>query len=98
MPAVDQSPKRAPTTPQTSWAAQPPTISDELSGHVWGIGQRPTYEFIGFGAMDVTKPYEFIGFGAMDVTKPYEFIGFGAMDVPFRLVSGILFFRPAPRT
>ncbi len=37
------------------------------------------YEFIWFGAMDVTKPYEFIGFGAMDVTKPYEFIGFGAM-------------------
>ncbi len=33
------------------------------------------YEFIGFGAMDVTKPYEFIGFGAMDVTKPYKFIG-----------------------
>ncbi len=29
-------------------------------------------EFIGFGAMDVTKPYEFIGFGAMDVTKPLE--------------------------
>ena len=29
--------------------------------------------FIGFGAMDVTKPYEFIWFGAMDVTKPYEF-------------------------
>ena len=26
--------------------------------------------------MDV-KPYEFIGFGAMDVTKPYEFMGFG---------------------
>ncbi len=24
--------------------------------------------FIGFGAMDVTKPYKFIGFGAMDVT------------------------------
>ena len=22
--------------------------------------------------MDATKPYEFIGFGAMDVTKPYE--------------------------
>ena len=36
------------------------------------------YEFIGFGAMAVTKPYEFIGFGAMAVTKPYEFIGFGA--------------------
>jgi hypothetical protein len=34
--------------------------------------------YIGFGAMDVTKPYEFIGFGAMEVTKPYEFIGFGA--------------------
>ncbi len=35
------------------------------------------YEFIGFGALDVTKPYEFIGFGALDVTKPYKFIGFG---------------------
>jgi hypothetical protein len=22
--------------------------------------------------MDVTKPYKFIGFGAMDVTKPYN--------------------------
>ncbi len=22
------------------------------------------------------KPYEFIGLGAMDVTKPYEFVGF----------------------
>ncbi len=36
--------------------------------------------FIGFGAMDVTKPYEFKGFGVMAVTKPYEFIGFGAMS------------------
>jgi hypothetical protein len=43
-------------------------------------GQGPC-EFIGFGAMDVTKPYKFIGFVAMDVAKPYEFIGFGAMDV-----------------
>ncbi len=34
--------------------------------------------FIGVGAMDVTKPYKFIGFGAMDVTEPYKFIGFGA--------------------
>ena len=34
--------------------------------------------FIGFVAMDVTKPYEFIRFWAMDVTKPYEFIGLGA--------------------
>ncbi len=25
-----------------------------------------------------TKPYEFIGFGAMDVTRPYKSIGFGA--------------------
>ncbi len=36
------------------------------------------YEFIRFGARDVTKPYDFSGFGARDVTKPYEFIGFGA--------------------
>ncbi len=33
------------------------------------------YKFIGFGAMDATKPYKFIGFGAMDATKPYKFIG-----------------------
>ena len=32
-------------------------------------------EFVGFGAMDVTKPYEFVGFGAVDVTKPNE-LGF----------------------
>ncbi len=40
-------------------------------------------EFIGFGAMDVTKPYKLMGFGglAMHVAKPYKFIGFGAMDV-----------------
>ena len=45
--------------------------------------KRPSkpYEFISFGAMDVTKPYEFIGFGAMDVTKPYTCIKFGARDV-----------------
>ncbi len=35
----------------------------------------PGYKFVGFGAMDVSKPYEFIEFGAMDVTKPCEFIG-----------------------
>jgi hypothetical protein len=33
--------------------------------------------FIGSGAMDVTKPYKFIGFRG-HVTKPYAFIGFGA--------------------
>ncbi len=27
--------------------------------------------------MDVTKTYEFIGSGAMYVTKPYKIIGFG---------------------
>ncbi len=33
--------------------------------------EQPIQGFIGFGAMDVTKPYKFIGFGAMDGTKPY---------------------------
>ena len=33
------------------------------------------FQFIRFGAMDVTKPYKSIRFGAMDVTKPYKFIG-----------------------
>ncbi len=49
-------------------------------GNHWFSG-RNLYEFIGFGAMDATKPYEFIGFGALDVTKPYEFIGFRAGTV-----------------
>ncbi len=38
-------------------------------------GAQP-YEFIGFGAMDVTKPYQFIWFGDLHGAKPYEFIGF----------------------
>ncbi len=52
--------------------------------------------FIGFGAMEVTKPYELIGFGAMYVTKPYEFkvsLDFGSDSVPgrgLRLVLGPL--------
>ncbi len=29
------------------------------------------------------NPIKFIGFGAIDVTKPYRFIGFGAMDVTY---------------
>jgi hypothetical protein len=50
------------------------------------------YEFLRFGAVDVTNPYECIGFvtksyefirfGAQDVTKPYEFKGFGAQVYP----------------
>ena len=44
------------------------------------------YKFIGFGAMDVTKPW------AMDVTKPYKFIRFGAMDVtkPYELIGYVI--------
>ena len=64
-------PTRDPGTPCTCGNDWRPSIHDK--------GPKP-YEFIGFGAMDVTKPYEFIGFGAMDVTKPYECIGTGAMD------------------
>ena len=26
-------------------------------------------------------PYQFVRFGAMDVTKPYQFIWFGAMEI-----------------
>ncbi len=33
------------------------------------VSDRGYYEFIGFVAMDVTKPYKFMGFGAMDVTN-----------------------------
>ncbi len=41
--------------------------------------KRPSkpYEFIGFGAMDVTKLYKFIWFGDSHGPKAYTFIGFG---------------------
>jgi hypothetical protein len=39
------------------------------------------HEFIGFGAMDVTKPYKFIRFGDIDGPKPYEFIGSGGFYI-----------------
>jgi hypothetical protein len=57
-------------------------VANDPTGNHCMCSCDQTYEFIGFGAMDVTKPHEFIGFGAMDVTKPYAFIGSGAMDVP----------------
>ncbi len=57
-------------------AVEPGSLLDQRAQCLVYQRSKP-YEFIGFGAMDVTKPYEFIGFGAMDVTKPYEFIGFG---------------------
>ncbi len=44
-------------------------------------GPSNPYEFIWFGAMDVTMPYKFIWFGYIHGPKPYECIGFGAMDV-----------------
>ncbi len=37
-----------------------------------------------------TKPYNFIGFGAMDVTKPYKFIGFGLKAVWLDFFSAFL--------
>ncbi len=34
----------------------------------WVVARGPKhYEFIGFGAMEVTKPYEFIGFGSVAI-------------------------------
>jgi hypothetical protein len=38
--------------------------------------QTKPYEFIGFGAVDVTKSYKFICFGDIHGPKPYKFIGF----------------------
>ena len=35
------------------------------------------YQFIGFGAMDDTRPCKFERFCVMDVTKPYKCICFG---------------------
>ncbi len=43
------------------------------------IGAMEHYEFIRFGAMDVTKPYEFIRFGDLHGPKPYKFTGFGGV-------------------
>ena len=49
---------------------------------------RP-YNFIGFGAMCVTKSSAFIGFGAMDATKPYEFIWLGDIhgSKPYKFIG-----------
>ncbi len=38
-------------------------------------GPSKPYGFIGFGAMDVTKPYECIWLGDISDAKPYAFIG-----------------------
>jgi hypothetical protein len=35
-----------------------------------------SYEFMGFGAMNVTKTYTLLFFGDIHGPKPYEFIGF----------------------
>ena len=40
------------------------------------IVARGPYEFIMFGAMDVTTSFKFTCFGDIDGPKPYEFIGF----------------------
>ncbi len=34
-----------------------------------------SHEFIGVGAMDVTKPYKIIGFGTIQGPKPYKCVG-----------------------
>ncbi len=34
-----------------------------------------------------SKPYEFIGFGAINVTKPYEFIWLGGVHGPYPINS-----------
>jgi hypothetical protein len=48
--------------------------------HHFGFGLLPhlPYEFIGFGAMDVTKPYEFTGFGDIHGPKPCKFMPYVA--------------------
>ncbi len=73
------------------WARRGPGIPPNPINFI-GFGAMAVtkpYEFIRFGAMDLTKPYKFIGFGAMAVTKPYEFIGFGAMDAakPYEFIG-----------
>jgi hypothetical protein len=52
-------------------------LEEQETGSRFAAHASMPYEFVRFGAMDVTKPYEFIGFGAMDVTKPYQCIGLG---------------------
>ncbi len=37
-----------------------------------GVRPSKSYEFIGFGAIDVTKTYKFIVFGDIDGPKPYN--------------------------
>jgi hypothetical protein len=50
-------------------------------GGVRNIRRARPYEFIGFGAMDVTKPYRFILFGDIHGPKPNEGTGFWSMII-----------------
>jgi hypothetical protein len=47
------------------------------------------HNFIGFGAIDVTKPYQFIGFGDIHGPEPYKLIRFGGIDVsnPYKFIG-----------
>ncbi len=57
-------------------------VSTQLHFRTLFIFILVAYRFIGFGAIDVTKPYKFIGFGDIHGPKPYEFIGFGDIQGP----------------
>ncbi len=48
---------------------------DVATTHVAAVCPSKPYEFIGFGARDVTKPYKFIWFGDIHGPKPNKFIG-----------------------
>ncbi len=71
-----RGPAKIPASPGPAGAIPAPV------GPIWTAprarpGGSKTYEFMGFGAMDVTKPYKFIWFGDIHGPKPYKFIGFG---------------------
>ncbi len=53
---------------------------DWVRSHWHGRGARKAlqaFDFIRFGAMDVTEPYQFIGFGEIQCPKPYKIKGAG---------------------
>ena len=66
-----------------------PDVFPEAGGLLDPNNHQLSWQFIGFGALEVTKPYEFIGFGGLEVTKPCEFIGFGGLEVtkPYEFIG-----------
>ncbi len=69
--------------PTLTYSWEPARASSKSKNQDTGVCEikaaRP-YQFIGFGATNVTKPYEIIWLSDIDGPEPYEFIRSGGFD------------------